>query len=308
MGIKSFFVILAISFLHFGCVQTLAPRPTQKSQVDQNVKTGDAPSVLENIEGGVQKPFRPKLALVLGPGLSNSFIHIGVLKKIKEAGIPVNSILGMGWGALAAYEYSTEGSLHGLEWKVSRSEDLKKLSDVNGFWTKGLEKKSFKDLDLILTKLLSEKGVEDSNAYFACPVIDAKSKAHLTKRKGMVFCMLAPPFFKAGFKYAPYFLSAEPARAFVKSRGAELFIYVDVLGPEIGDWGLPQNYITSEAYWFWVSEAKRLHQNAEDYDYTLKAWQNRIGILNFKSNLDLVRHGEQKGEELVEYLQKNYQF
>ncbi|HET7616035.1 MAG TPA: patatin-like phospholipase family protein, partial [Bacillales bacterium] len=55
---------------------------------------------------------RPKVGLALGSGGAKGFAHVGVLKVLEEAEIPIDYIAGSSMGALTAGLY---GAGHGVE-------------------------------------------------------------------------------------------------------------------------------------------------------------------------------------------------
>ena len=65
---------------------------------------------------------RKKVGLVLGGGGAKGVAHIGVLKVLEEAGIPIDYIAGTSMGAIVGGLYSVgyNGEIAGLEYVIER--------------------------------------------------------------------------------------------------------------------------------------------------------------------------------------------
>lgn len=68
------------------------------------------------------RELRGPITLVLGGAGVASFATVGVLKKIQEEGIKVESIIVTGWPAIFAVGYGTMKSVHDLEWFAMKLE------------------------------------------------------------------------------------------------------------------------------------------------------------------------------------------
>jgi len=83
-------IILLLSFL--GCAFP-KPKPTIYMDADTSV-----------------------IALVLGEGIARSFAHVGVIKALQEAKIPIHMVVGSGMGSFMGALYANKGSANDLEW------------------------------------------------------------------------------------------------------------------------------------------------------------------------------------------------
>lgn len=68
---------------------------------------------------------RPQIALVLGSGGARGYAHLGVLQVLRQAGVPVNLIVGASVGSIVGSLYADHGS-----WKEAYAKMMK-----GGFWT-----------------------------------------------------------------------------------------------------------------------------------------------------------------------------
>jgi NTE family protein len=60
----------------------------------------------------------PKIGVILGPGGMKTFAHLGVLREMNRARIPVHAIVGLEWGAVMAGAFATQGQINDAEWKA----------------------------------------------------------------------------------------------------------------------------------------------------------------------------------------------
>ena len=69
--------------------------------------------------------YRP-IVLVLGPGRARGFAHVGVIRALHEAHIPIAAILGTEMGAFVGSLYAMEANLNRFEWSLQkfREEDF----------------------------------------------------------------------------------------------------------------------------------------------------------------------------------------
>lgn len=318
MEIKNLFVILICSLTLFVASCAQVPKVNfrnkgvsqgqgaQNDEPSEDVSNKDERVNLETQDKS--KEFRPKLALILGPGASRAFAHIGLLKEIKASNIPIHSVLGMGWASLVAAEYVDQKSVHGLEWKVSRSETLKKLSQTS-FWNSKIKEKTTADADSLAAGLLtSYRAGASKRGEFTCPLLSKRKNALIfSDKRGLKNCMAVPPLFDPGKSYAPYLFDVKALRDGLVKMGAQKVIYVDVLSRNPRFFGSKEASVTGAVYWYWnfVSQMTTTSHNIFDKVIEIDAGSE---ILNFNTTLDSVRKGQQAGQDLVEFLKKEYQY
>ena len=61
-----------------------------------------------------EKMKEPKIGLALGSGGAKGFAHIGVIKVLREAGIPIHMIAGSSMGALIGTFYAASSNVERL--------------------------------------------------------------------------------------------------------------------------------------------------------------------------------------------------
>src|SRR5512133_3452280 len=72
---------------------------------------------------------RPKVGLVLSGGAAKGFAHVGVLKVIEEAGIPIDYIAGTSMGSIIGGLYAIGYDAHSLEKMILEQNWMKLLGD-----------------------------------------------------------------------------------------------------------------------------------------------------------------------------------
>jgi hypothetical protein len=309
MEIKNLFVILLFCSLNVGCLKTGSPffdhNPFGSSRSDEPQKE-EKKSPVTLVTKDPDKPFRPRVFLVLGPGMSRTFAHIGVLKVLSESEIKISGIVGVGWSGLAAAEYAGQGSVHGLEWKLSRSEDLKSLTKTS-FWSKAPAEKDTKFVqDFVATFLTAEdRSKEVAKAYF--PVLSVRArKVAFSDKDGLKYAMAVPPLFNSGDRYEPYLFDYNQIIKKAKDFGAEKVILIDVLSSR-DDFFKEGASISSPLKSYWTFASQALYQSHELFD---KVFNVKIEsqLTDFSSPLKSVKSGESAGENLVEFLKSEYQY
>lgn len=107
------FAVGILALHQLGCASvTVTPRGELPS-------AGPAPEPLE-VQGPPSGQALKPLVLVLSPGKALAFSHVGVLRSLAEAKIPVAAILGTEIGGLIGALYSATGKLQKLEWGLLR--------------------------------------------------------------------------------------------------------------------------------------------------------------------------------------------
>ena len=310
MKTKSLFVTLLLSFMFTACLQTsgsnLRPdgskAPSGQDQISNQASINNV-DIFDR-----SKPFRPKIGLVLGPGLALSFAHIGVLKKIVESEIPIQAVVGMGWSTFPAIEFANEGSVHGLEWRSSRSSELKKLSSLS-FWKSTFSEKGVQDLKEVSKTILSSSQARNNHAKFSCSLYSSKlGKVIFSKHKGFEVCAAVPPLFNPGKTYSPFVMGSQESLQMARDLGAEKVIYIDVLTP-LDLWRSKKNYVNDTSYWYWTLAKAQLFEDSKDFDKVVSVRIRKLyGLLDFSKILELVTMGETAGRDLVDFLKSEYQY
>ncbi len=326
MGIKSSFVFLKChKVLYFSlflflssCASLdsfdLRPRSSNEGssakqnvekpvEVDEKGKKVDTEQVLGRSN---DKPFRPKLAIILGPGLVRSFAHIGFLKRLIEADIPVQAVVGLGWGSFTAYEYASEGSVHGLEWRLSRSKELSALTKTT-LWSSELKPKAKNQIGALVSTLVSDEN--SRGPLFGCSLMSGVvKKVKIGGKKNIDDCVAVPPLLDSGSGVAPYLLDVSYISEYLKSRGIGKVIFINVLSRSSMKWGDMNAKVRSSEKWYWNFVENSLSTQHEYVDHVFNISTSKYDMLDFSKTLEVVRTGYKESDKIIDFLQTEYQF
>lgn len=125
-----------------------------------------------------------KIGLALGGGGAKGFAHIGVIKTLVDAGIPIDFIAGTSMGALVGGYYAATKNIRRLEALAAHFEPEKRMSPR----ATALNRKGAFFRDSLVEKLLSEEfhntKIEDFEIPFAAVATDARNGEEVVIKKG----------------------------------------------------------------------------------------------------------------------------
>lgn len=135
------------------------------------------------------KEKRPKIILVLGGGGARGFAHVGVLKALREANIPIDMVVGTSMGALVGSLFCSGMKIEDIE-KIA--EDIK-WADISNLGIPSLltmltsEKLlSTEKMEKFVNKLIGDKYFFQLNIPFACVATDIKTGEKIVFKEGPV--------------------------------------------------------------------------------------------------------------------------
>lgn len=135
------------------------------------------------------KAKRPKIILVLGGGGARGFAHVGVLKALREANVPIDMVVGTSMGALIGSLYCSGIKLEDIE---NIAEDIK-WADISNLGLTSLitmvtsEKLlSTEKMEKYINKMIGEKYFFQLNIPFACVATDIKTGEKIIFKEGPV--------------------------------------------------------------------------------------------------------------------------
>jgi len=135
------------------------------------------------------KEKRPKIILVLGGGGARGFAHVGVLKALSEANVPIDMVVGTSMGALVGSLYCSGVKIEKIE---NIAEDIK-WNDISNLSVISLvtmitsEKLlSTKKMEEYLNKMIENKYFFQLDIPFACVATDIKTGEKIIFKEGPV--------------------------------------------------------------------------------------------------------------------------
>lgn len=253
----------------------------------------------------------PKVGVILGPGMALGLAHAGVLKAFDESKIPVEHIVGIGWGSVVGALYSKQGMSNDAQWRIYKlkKEDL----PGTGFFSSSIKADSVKTMRGFLTDGLQKSVMEKGKIPFSCPTMALKNGRTYWQRRGRLVdavsrCISFPPLFKPFSGKVTGDLFAMPSSVqYLKDRGVELIIYVDVIhkGELLPADNLSENY-TSFLLW---NEIRRL--SVASHAMMGEVIQVNTGpfrLTDFDKKQTLVKKGESAGRAAVRQIVDKYGF
>jgi NTE family protein len=129
----------------------------------------------------------PKVGLALGSGAARGLAHIGVLKALKEAAIPVDIVAGTSMGAVIGACYAKEGDIATVEdiaLKTGWTEVARLLDPHFGSLRKGLIRGQ--RIEELLCSLIGDVEFRDLRMPFATVATDVNTGEEVVIREGSV--------------------------------------------------------------------------------------------------------------------------
>lgn len=286
--------------------------PTQSS-TEGTKATPEQPLKPETAQPVKSAPADPvetaRVAVILGPGGIKSFAHVGVLKEFAKARVPVEAVVGIEWGALIGALYAQNGKIPEVEWKLYKMQ--KNDLPGNGLFSSRFKSETIKVMDAYLSANLSG-AAERAKVEFACPSLSIWSGTLVWQTRGelksvLSRCMPYPPMFKPAAPWMAAVFSVEDAVRYLKKRGYQVIVYVDVLGS--GDLLQQDEALDDfESSLLW-QEARRAQKSAQKLASDVIEVDTRsFKMFDFDARTGLVNAGEMAGAREVRKLADKYGF
>ncbi len=252
-----------------------------------------------------------KVALVLGGGGARGFAHVGVIRELESAGIPIDMIVGVSVGSLIGALYADTGDSFKLEWKSFKIEknqifDFKVLNVWDGL-AKG------DALMAYLDKNLENTFIEDLKIPLAIVAVDLYSGQPVVFRRGLIKTAVRASTSVPGiFAPVPFEdkllvdggvlgnLAPQVARAM----GADIVVGVDIgKGRARFAEGQPNALLVIlESIDLMGGEIVRLRQG--EMDFLIKPDVGQVGITDFTRKQELIEAGRAATRQIAEKIKQ----
>jgi NTE family protein len=173
-----------------------------------------------------------RIGLLLGPGGLRAYAHVGVIQEFVKAKTPIVAVAGLEMGALVGGIFANKGQTYDVEWQMSKlhEEDFVKKSLMTSS-----KPQDITVLKGFLQKALGSGKAEDSKLPFACPAFQiAKRQVYMMSRgpfaSMLEYCLPFSPLFRPFEQNVAALTSISAAVQFLRSKGANYIVYVDLLG------------------------------------------------------------------------------
>ncbi len=172
-----------------------------------------------------------KVGVIVGPGGMKTFAALGVFREMNRARIPIQSIAGLEWGSVIGGLYASQGQINDAEWKAFklREENLPSAGFLQSKSAAPISK-----LNSFLDAAFGGLAVDRARIDFACSTSSSGSEKTGFMNRGsmksaMEKCLPYPPMYQISSAMAAPF-AVEEAANWLRSRGANVILLIDVLG------------------------------------------------------------------------------
>lgn len=253
----------------------------------------------------------PRVGVILGPGGMRTFAHIGVLKEMARARLPVRAVVGLEWGAVIGGLFAMQGQANEVEWKAFKLSD----DDVpgSGLLSKAIQRETAKDLREFFDRTFGDQLIDRAKVDFACPSYNIRSERfgwwnRGPLKDGVSKCVAYPPYYTDtdGWLAAPF--AIEEAAAYLRSKGSNLIIYVDVLaGGEIFNSTLIDEHYADYVLW---AEARRqaARKQLPGVNVVVRVNTGQHGLTDFDGRRQMMDAGARAAQDVIQKLVAQYGF
>ena len=250
----------------------------------------------------------PKVGLILGPGGLKTFAHIGVLKEIARAKLPIHAVVGLEWGSILAGMYAMQGQVNEVEWKAFklREEDI----PSSGLLTKAIQSEKIEELNAFLSTVFGTQKIEKAKLEYGCPTFNLKTEKLAWWNRGefrdsLRGCIAYPPYYKDsnGWMAAPF--AIEEAAQYLRAKGATLVIYVNALGGELFNSQLENEHYAEYVLW---SEARRQasRKSLPGVNLVINVNTAEHGMTDFQGRRQMVEAGSKSAHDVINKIVTQY--
>jgi hypothetical protein len=251
-----------------------------------------------------------KVGIILGPGGMKAYAHLGVLREFERARIHVQSLVGLEWGSMIGALYAMQGQVNDAEWKAFRLQESELPS--SGILSSSIEPRSVSALAGFLDSVMPGVVAEKSRVDFACASVSEKGEKTNFLNRGslkdaMMKCVPYPPLYtaNAGLIASPF--SVDEAAAWLRARGANLIVLVNVLGQ--GEY-LPNRTSNSGVENLLWSEIRRemLRAKSPAVNYVINVNTTGHPLTDFEGRRALMDIGQRAAADVVNKMVSQYGF
>jgi NTE family protein len=237
METKNFlFLVLTLSLILSGCQSMQRreapqpPSPQRQANQPPPAPVPGAPAAEVKSTPGRAMP----VGVYLGPGAMRAYAHVGVLRALQKAKIPIVAIGGLEWGSVVAASHALSRGANEVEWQMMKLR--KDQIPEQGLLNRSPEPKDTAELFNFLRFVFADRDLDHGTIPFSCPAYDGEQTTfieHGKARDGLLKCTVLPPLYnfyaQDGRQWISGAVSPGDWQGELKKAGAQYIIYVDVL-------------------------------------------------------------------------------
>ncbi len=254
---------------------------------------------------------RPKIGLILGPGLSYSLAHLGALKAINDQRIPIHVVAGMEWSSLIAANYALNGAVNDMRWKAFQGSFSNAVS--TGFLRGSIKETSEDIYENLITQYTRGRSINQSKISFICPAIQiAKGKEVYFKSgtfsQALQGCMKVPPLAQTASSSWAFITEAKGLVQEMRAMGAQKIIYIGAIPSSGMNWGKDVGSIEGRDKYFWAQVINALNPKSMGADHSLNLATEGHLALDFKNARRMIEDSEEKSQDFFARFARTYSF
>lgn len=267
------------------------------------------PNIPQNVVG--MNPPTPgqvlPVGIWLGPGAIRSYAHIGVLRVLQRAQIPIVAIGGSEWGSIVGASFALSKGANEVEWEMLK---LKKeeLPSV-GLLSRQMSAQDPQELFNFLSSAFGEKDLGQSNIPFRCSTTDGQDTTFISSgkaREQLLRCAVLPPLYKfydrAGKAWVSGAISPGNWPDELRKAGAQYIIYVDVINR--GSLLTSKNYSNeNQLKALWIALRSISQQQHLFANLTIEV-PSDIDLVDFDRRREAIGLGEKAASDVVDGITK----
>lgn len=221
----------------------------------------------------------PKIGIILGPGATRAYAHVGVVQELAKARLPITHVVGMEMGALVGAIYAAKGQPFDVEWQMFKLKDLKSPGPL-------------------VQSVFQNQKTEDLKISFACPAYNIQKQQNFMMNKGLVtqmlpYCLPYPPLMKPYSQNVAGVTELKAAVDYLKAKGANYIVYVHILNSKNG---VLTGDFNDDANIYWNLVSQNLSKQWQAVDYVISVPVQDFDLLNFDQRRQILQKGLEAGQ------------
>lgn len=292
----------------------------EKTVLPPDGPTSDTPEIVGEVSQDVDKKLfniqdenvRPKLGLILGPGMALSLGHLGVLKALNDQKLPLEVIAGVEWSSLIAANYALNGAANDMAWKASQGQ--LNVGVEKGFLRGEIKETTEEQLSNLIQTYTRGRTIANGRIKFICPALDVSSAKALYFKNGSYMralqsCMKAPPLTQSEPRVWANLTDIESLAQEMRRMGVEKIILVNALPLSGGlNWGERSASVSPRDKYFWAQVQRSMTQKPKGVDHILNLSTGGQSVLDFKEKRNLIQQSSVRADQFFRDLARKYSF
>ena len=312
------FFLTACQTSDFGLVTRDEHKEAVSKDKDSKVETKDESLDQKHVNknklfntSGNEENVRPKVGLILGPGLSYTMAHLGALKAINDQKIPIHAISGMEWSSLIAANYAINGAINDMRWKAFQGSFAGAVS--TGLLSGGVKETDEDVYQSLIDQYTRGRSIAQSKIPFFCPAIQiVKGKSVVVKSgsyaQALRSCMKVPPLAQREVSTWAYLLEVRDLIQNMKASGVQKIVFINAIPTSGLNWGKAASSVEARDKLFWAQVINSLNVKSLGVDHILNLSTEGHSALDFKNVRRMIESSEEKSQDYFARFARTYSF